>query len=109
MEKSNSGDFCLSDEFVLSDRIRINQIYQRNVGKYYRYKNFAEEDVKEFVRLLKVQIDISSLISRGVKNNLISKVRKLAGGKLTDRKTITDLDVDWLGPTTERMAGEKLK
>jgi len=67
-QSKTSGDFCLSDKIL----------FDRMLGIVLK-----EEDVKEFVRLLKVQIDISSLISRGVKNNLISKVRKLAGEKLT--------------------------
>ena len=59
----------LSDKIVDSGRTNQNNV-------------IPEKDVKEFVRRLKVEINTSSLVSRGVKNNFISKLNKLAGEKL---------------------------
>ena len=63
------------EEFNLSERIEILGVF--------KYKVYLEEDVKEFIRLLKEKINNASLIPVFDKRKAIfDKIDKLAGDKL---------------------------
>jgi hypothetical protein len=67
-------------EFILSE-LRQDTIY----GRKRNFHFYVEEDIKEFIKILKERIELT-LISNKIKWNLNDDINELAGNKLIEEK-----------------------